>query len=47
MRYSHTSMCTVIPTHTVIKGNCVHDHELAEVILVWAVVSVPCHDIKW
>ena len=30
-----------------VKGDCIDDHELAEVILVGVVVTVPGYHIKW
>ena len=33
-------------THSMIKGNRVDHHKLAKVILVWVIITVPCHNIK-
>ena len=34
-------------THGMIKSNSVDHHKLAKVILVWVIVTMPCHNIKW
>ena len=36
----------MLHTHRVIECHGVDDHELAEVVLVRIVVTVPCHHIK-
>lgn len=33
--------------HSMVKGDCVDDHELAKVILVGVVVAVPGYHIEW